>query len=307
MEYQGLSAAIRSLPRELRQPLMQNEALLNTECRGITLRLDRPLVIESGSERFYLSQNGMLCRDPNTENILTVDKTMMQEFFENICEYSVYSRQNEINNGYITISGGHRVGICGTAVTADRRITNIKHITGMYIRIARAVIGCSQVLTERVDFTGGVLLCGAPASGKTTMIRDLARRLSIDHRVALIDERNEISATVSGVAQHDIGMCDAYVGYPKHLGIVQAVRSMSPDYIICDELGDRSDEDAVLYSANSGCAMIATIHASTWESLKRRPLFTRMMRAGAFDSIVFLSGRQSVGQIAAVYRMDEVC
>lgn len=305
MDDKRLKEACKALPPELRLPIMKCESKLKDSCREITLRLDRPIAIETGSKRYYLT-DGELSEQAQTGS-LTADKELMREFFENICDYSVYSRQNEINNGYITIAGGHRVGICGEAVLSGGKITNIKHITVMNLRIAREVKGCANELLSRCDLSGGLLLCGAPASGKTTLIRDLGRQLSYKKRVSMIDERNELSATVLGVSQNDIGMCDVYVGYPKSTGIMQAVRSMAPDHILCDEIGDEDDEDAVLYSANHGCSMIATMHAESLESLSRRPVFERLIKSGAFSTVVFLQSKEHVGEISKIVRVDQLC
>lgn len=192
--------------------------------------------------------------------------------FAEICRYSVYSFEEEIAQGFITLDGGHRVGICGTAVTKNGRITSLKDISGLNIRIAHQVYGCADELYERV-FSDGVhslLLGGKPLSGKTTVLRDLARRLGERHRIVLIDSRSELSASVRGTPSFDVGLnTDVLCGCEKSAGIMLAVRSLSPEVVICDEIGN--DEAAVEQAMFCGVKIIASAHADSIDQLKKRP------------------------------------
>ena len=192
--------------------------------------------------------------------------------FAEICRYSVYSFEEEIAQGFVTLDGGHRVGICGTAVTKNGFITSLKDISGLNIRIAHQVYGCADELFKRA-FSDGVhslLLAGKPLSGKTTVLRDLARRLGERHRVVLIDSRNELSASVRGTPSFDIGLnTDVLCGCEKSEGILMSLRSLSPEVIICDEIGN--DEAAVEQAMFCGVKLIASAHADSIEQLKKRP------------------------------------
>lgn len=194
------------------------------------------------------------------------------ECFAEICRYSVYSFEAEIAQGFITLDGGHRVGICGTAVTKDGRIASIKDISGLNIRIAHQQLGCADELFRRA-FSDGIhslLLGGKPLSGKTTVLRDLARQLGARHRVVLIDSRGELSASVRGAPTFDIGLnTDALCGCEKSEGIMLALRSLSPEIIICDELGN--DEAAVEQAMFCGVKLIASAHAESIGQLRQRP------------------------------------
>ena len=227
---------------------------------------------------------------------------MLDEVVRKICEYSVYSRQNEIVNGFITLRGGHRAGICGTAVLRDGEMSNVRCISSVNLRFAREIRGSADQLLHSVkDISGGVLICGEPSSGKTTLLRDLARQLSADRNVALIDERGELAACIGGMPQNDVGLCDVYDGYPKAEAMRHAVRTMSPDVLICDEIG--TDEEASLRNClRGGVAVIATAHIRHREELRRHPAF----RTGAFSTVVFLSGRQNVGEIISVQSVGDV-
>lgn len=194
------------------------------------------------------------------------------ECFAEICRYSVYSFEEEIARGFVTLDGGHRVGICGTAVTKNGQITSIKDVSGLNIRIAHQVIGCADELYGRVFSHGlhSLLLAGKPLCGKTTVLRDLARQLGARRRVVLIDSRGELSASVRGVPSFDIGLnTDALCGCGKSAGIMLAIRSLSPEVVICDEIGN--DEAAVEQAMFCGVKVIASAHAKSIEELKKRP------------------------------------
>ena len=213
--------------------------------------------------------------------------------FAEICRYSVYSFEEEIARGFVTLDGGHRVGICGTAVTKNGRITAFKDISGLNIRIAHQIYGCADELYERV-FSNGIyslLLAGKPMSGKTTILRDLARRLGERHRVVLIDTRGELSASVRGTPSFDIGLnTDTLCGCEKSEGIMLAVRSLNPEIIICDEIGN--DEFAIEQAMFCGVKIIASAHAGSVDELKKRPSTSGLVPL--FERIAVLGNR---GQI----------
>ena len=266
----------------------------------ISLRVNRPLCVECGNKRYYFTVNKCITDTIFDQQMVVVTSKSIFETFQNICNYSVYSRQNEINNGYITIKGGHRAGICGTAVINEDRIVNIKDVTSVNIRITREIIGCSEELLSKADCKKGVLICGAPCSGKTTIIRDAARVLSYSCKVSVIDERNELSANVNGVFQNNMGMCDVFDSYKKSDAITHSVRSMAPDIIVCDEISTSKDIEAVLSGLNSGVSFIATLHADNENELMRRPIAKSLLKSGAFSSVVFLDSRKNAGQIKSI-------
>lgn len=194
------------------------------------------------------------------------------ECFAEICRYSVYSFESEIAQGFITLDGGHRVGICGTAVMNGGKIASIKDISGLNIRIAHQRLGCADELYERVFSRElhSLLLGGKPLSGKTTMLRDLARILGERHRVTLIDSRGELSASSRGTPSFDIGInTDALCGVEKSDGIMLALRTLSPEIIICDEIG--SDGAAIEQAMFCGVKIVASAHADSIAQLKNRP------------------------------------
>ena len=210
--------------------------------------------------------------------------------FAELCRYSVHSYSREIAEGFITLDGGHRVGLCGTAVMSGGAVVSVKDISSLNIRIAREVRGCAEELYGRF-FAGGLcslLLAGRPMSGKTTLLRDLSRMLGEKYRVALIDSRNELSASVRGLPTLDVGEnTDVLCGYTKSAGIMTALRSLSPDVIICDEIGD--DYDAVEQCLFCGVKVIAAAHAGSLSELSRRRGTDRLLPL--FDCAAVIGGR----------------
>ncbi len=182
------------------------------------------------------------CLSPAIGRLLAPHISLLEHTVQEIrlraARYSVYARQHELQNGFVTLRGGHRMGVCGTAVMQGGSVLNVRHISSLNLRIAREHRGCGKKLFAQLrGKSGGVLLCGAPCSGKTTLLRDLARLFSAEdgRQTALIDERGEIAAVCDGVPQNDVGFCDVFDGYPKAQAMEQALRSLSPQVMICDE------------------------------------------------------------------------
>ncbi len=235
---------------------------------------------------------------------MTASQRSLYDTFRRLCDYSVYSRQDEIRNGFITVRGGHRVGLCGTAACENGRITTLNDISSMNVRIARQVFGVSEELIGHLyPLEGGILIAGVPSSGKTTLLRDLARSLSLGigchiMRTAVIDERGELSGTYAGTAYNDMGLSDVLNGYPKGEGIMHAIRAMSPQVIICDELGTEEDCRAVAQGCHAGAAVIASIHAASYEELLCRRQARALLQTGAFATVVMLESSDHPCKIA---------
>lgn len=294
-----LSTRVKEILRRLSKEQIKN-------AQEIILRTNRPVSVYCANEQLFFTENGCVVNKITDQEMFICTKNEIFEIFHNICNYSVYSRQDEINSGYITIKGGHRAGICGTAVTNGKSIVNIKDISTINIRISREIKGCSKTLLSTVNPESGVLICGPPSSGKTTLIRDMARSISYQYKTSLIDERNEISATVNGIAQNDIGLCDVYDNYKKSVAIEHAVRTMSPRVIVCDELGSNDDIESVKNAVNCGVSFIATVHCNSEKDLVMRENLRNLLKTYAFSKIVFLEPREKVGEIKKIMDISEV-
>ncbi len=280
---------------EIRSAVLSVPDSKKNSVQEIRLRTGKPIALTDGTTTMFLDKNGRILYSLS-ENALKITQRQLYDTFRRLCSYSVYSFQDEIRNGFITIKGGHRVGLCGTAVTSDGTVSAVNDISSLNIRISREIKGVSEELLRLTyPFKGGILIAGAPSSGKTTLLRDLACNLSLGRgckimRTAVIDERGELSGTYNGNPYNDLGLCDVLNGYPKGEGIIQAIRSLSPQIIICDELGADEDIRLVSQGLNAGVTVISTIHASDREELFRRRQARELIRTGAFANAVILDG-----------------
>ncbi len=258
----------------------------------IRLRAGKPLSVVTFDGSLYITQTGRVTGLLNT-SLFIVTKADVKESFNRLCEYSVYSHSNDIASGFITVSGGHRAGVYGTAVYSGGRLTGMRDIGGINMRVAREFCGCAQTLVNEAfsDGLNGFLLCGAPSTGKTTLLRDCARIMSdsMFKKVAVVDERGEIAAVSHGEAQNNVGInTDVLDGYIKSEGIVQAVRTLSPDIIVCDELGGEKDVAAVAGGVNSGVIFAAAVHATSVDDIRSKTNVYSLVKTGGFRKLIFL-------------------
>lgn len=217
-----------------------------------------------------------------------------------LSSHSLYSLEEELKRGYITVKGGHRVGICGQAITASGVVQHIHHISSFNIRIARQHVHCAESLINYLVDDGrcvNTLIIGRPQSGKTTLLRELARQFSngdsSSHRrafkVGIVDERSEIAGCFHGIPQNDVGTrTDVLDACPKAEGMMMMIRSMSPEILIVDELGRKEDMEAIFEAINAGVQIIATIHGQDLEQIIKRPWIQPLLKAHVFDRFVEL-------------------
>jgi len=282
--------------------------LLNLE--EIRLRPMKPLILAINNEDYMLTSSGKITRDFNLAYCVT--KEDISKTFQFVSQYSVYSFEEEIKNGYITISGGHRVGFSGQVVLENNDIKAIRNISSLNIRIAKEIIGAADKVLPYVIDNGhvlNVLIISPPRAGKTTLLRDLVRQLSngVERlgirgmNVGLVDERSEIACCYEGVPQNDVGIrTDVLDGCPKAKGIIMLLRSMSPDLIATDEIGKNEDAVAIEDAINAGVAIIATVHGSDLEDIKKRPAIKKLIDRSFFDRYIILSRTFGVGNVEAI-------
>ncbi len=269
------------------------------------------------AQEIHIGQSGLSVRTP--ESILSIGGSTLgasvEQCFMELCGHSVYSHSDSIANGYISLSGGHRAGLCGTAVINGGRINGMRDISSICLRIASEHPKCAQGLCEALFpegqvLNGGLLLVGAPCSGKTTMLRDIARYLTCGaerHKVVIIDERGEIAAMHKGTTPFaSCRYCDILDGFPKADGIIRALRCLSPQVIICDEIGSKEDISAIAECVNAGVCLISSIHAGSLQELSRRPTAIELLRSGGFTRIALLESGGQPGRLGQICSAGEL-
>lgn len=251
--------------------------------------------------------------------IVVSDVILLQDLLEilvKVSKNSIYAIQNDINNGYVVISGGHRIGICGEAVVCDGKIKNIKNINSMNIRIARQIIGCADKLmpyiVENNNFKN-TLIVSPPGCGKTTILRDSIRQVSngvkelgfSGKNVGLVDERGEVASVSNGTCNLDLGArTDIMSNCSKSIGIEMLVRSMGISIIATDEIGSKEDVKAIEYASLSGVGLLFTMHGKNLDDIKRKDGMSYLIDNNLFSNIVFLSNRNGPGTIESVAKIN---
>lgn len=252
----------------------------------IRLRCGRPLAVTTFNGCFFVTHNGGFSEKSSLGVEVSPDD--IEYTFNSLCDFSVYSAMNRLCSGFITIQGGHRAGICGSAVITDGKITSIKNISGINLRIAGQAKGCSDYLCRRIfnNSPKSLLVVGRTAGGKTTILRDICRNLGEKFKIAVVDERSEIGAVCNSTPLNSIGsMTDILDGYSKSVGIETALRVLNPDIIVCDEIGGTDDVKAIIGSLNTGVKIIASAHAGSVKEVINRENLKPLFEKNVFDYI----------------------
>lgn len=293
----GVEIVLEYLPTTIRENI---DLPSNFPIEEIRLRSNKPLILKIGQEMQVIDY--------------IVKQQEILQAFERICENSVYSYTRQICDGYITIRGGNRVGIVGSAVIDNGQVININYISSLNFRIASQQIGCSNFLMEDIIDKQScsiynTLIVSPPGCGKTTMLRDIVRNISngIDEigfkgkNVGVVDERGEIAAMYKGIPQNDIGIrTDVVDNMPKPRGMKILVRSMCPDVIACDEIGSTEDINAIDYAMCSGVKGIFTAHGKNIDEVNQNSELSKLLNKHVFERIILLNSEKR-GDAKCIY------
>jgi len=286
----------------LKEIFDQNEYIISN-LEEIRIRAGKEIVLKMGQDNKILNY--------------IVSQQELLELFESICENSIYSYKNQICEGYITIKGGHRVGITGNVVAEENKVININYISSLNFRIARQKNNCSKniithIINEEMNTIYNTLIVSPPGGGKTTVLKDIVRQLSDGIKeisfkgktVGVVDERGEIAAMYKGIPQNDIGVrTDVISNINKSKGMHMLIRSMSPEIIVCDEIGSQQDILAINYAICCGIKGIFTAHAGSFEELMLNPELENLINTYMIERIIFLNSKQK-GGISKIYYLD---
>lgn len=263
----------------------------------IRLRIGKPIIVIADNVEWVMRE--------------IIEKEEFMETLEYICKYSLYAFENELKQGFITIEGGHRVGISGQVYIEHGEVKNFKNISSMNIRVSHEVLRCAEKILPYVTQDKDVLntlIVSPPRCGKTTLLRDLVRQVSDGNSyvkgctVGVVDERSEIGGCYLGIPQNQVGMrTDILDACPKSKGMMMLVRSMAPNVIAVDELGGAEDVHAMEYAMNCGCKFIATVHGKSMEEIRKKPLFESLIKERRFERYIVLGNSGRIGNVEGVF------
>jgi stage III sporulation protein AA len=297
-ETKTMNLMTKYFPKHIKEALENNisEEEVNI-IEEIRIRINLPIIVKLAEKEKIIDYK------VSTEDINYI--------FQKICENSIYAYQNQIANGFVTIKGGNRVGIVGTAVVQNGKVTNLNYVSGLNFRIAQEIIGCSNKIVSNIirgETIYNTLIIAMPGMGKTTLLRDIIRNLSNGftdgntkikgQNISVIDERGEISATYRGGSQNDLGIrTDVLNDIPKAIGMKMAIRSMAPQIIAADEIGSVDDVNAIQYAICCGIKGIFTAHGNSVEDVKKNTELKSLIDNKIFEKFIIIKkedGRRKI-------------
>ncbi len=275
----------------------------------LRLRVNEPLVLVFTNGDTFVTEQGTFTYDKEPAYRVTIAD--IKATIDYVSDYSLYAYEDEVRQGFITVRGGHRVGIAGQVVMAGGRVKTVKHISFINIRLAHQIKGCGVEVLPYIIREGRLLhtlIISPPGCGKTTLLRDVVRLISDGNRyckgmnVGVVDERSEIGACYMGVPQNDVGVrTDILDCCPKAEGMLMLLRSMNPKVIAVDEIGSREDIEAISYVINCGCGIIATIHGESIDDIRTRPILRKLVEERVFQRYIVLGRSQGIGSIENIF------
>ncbi|MDE6775517.1 MAG: Flp pilus assembly complex ATPase component TadA [Ruminococcus sp.] len=300
MECTSNEVIAQYLPQRIREPLLNLGICENIS--ELRINSGRAAALIYPDKIKYLTYSGTTASANNTA-VIIVTPAEISGIVDALSHYSIHSCTRQLTDGCFVLRGGVRVGMSGIC-NSDGVLTDI---TGLNFRISRNVAGCASQLYELVAAENcGLLICGGVNSGKTTVLRDLCRLIGNRRKTVLVDERNEIAYTSGGVIENDVGtLTNVLTGNTRAKSIVSAVRTLSPDFIFCDELSTAEDVKAITDSVGCGVNFCATIHGRSFDEIIRRKIASELVKFGIFRYAAVMAGSEYPGKIAEIRRLAE--
>ncbi|MCG0277605.1 MAG: stage III sporulation protein AA [Thermanaeromonas sp.] len=299
------------LPPRLKELITKLPPKVKETLEEIRLRCHQPLHIRWTGGESWITIEGRLT--VNFEEAYRVEVKDVQHAVQALTQNSLYALEEELRAGYITIKGGHRVGLAGESVVERGSLRTLKNISSLNIRLARSLPGCARPLLPYLVSPSGrpyhTLVLSPPRCGKTTLLRDLVRTFSYGIsdlglpglNVGVVDERSEIAGCYQGIPQLDVGpRTDVLDRCPKGEGLLMLVRAMGPEVVATDEVGKPKELEALQEALHSGVILLASVHASTLEELKKRPGWEPLLKQGVWQRFILLSRGLGPGTVEAV-------
>ena len=284
----------------------------------IRMRIGQPVILDAGQQEFYWDKSsGALIKD--VHKAYRASEKDLKEIVSYMSEYSMYAFEEEVRNGFLTIQGGHRIGIAGKTVCGQEGIKTIRQISFLNIRIAGEHKGCADEALPYIRKGQSIyntLIISPPGVGKTSLLRDCIRQLSNGTeeykglKIGVVDERSEIAACYQGRPQNDLGCrTDVMDACPKKEGMLRLLRSMSPQVIGVDELGGKADYEAVEYTLHCGCRLLGTVHGTDMEEMQQKPYLSKWLEQGLFERYLFLEKDKQNKRRIKIFdeRLEQIC